>query len=125
MEDAEKYIRNKYGADNHFSVPDGYFDSLADMVMEKLPDEQTNIVKMPVSAWRRRFVAISAAAASIAIAVCLVFKTGAGTSEVQETTVAACPDATSFYDDDSDVDAMAHYTMVDAADMYAYMSDAE
>lgn len=125
MEDAEKYIRNRYGAENHFSVPDGYFDSLADMVMDKLPDEQTNIVKMPVSVWRHRIVVISAVAASIAVAVCLVFKTGTDTSNGQETTVAACPDATSMYDDDSDVDAMAHYTMVDATDMYAYMSDAE
>lgn len=124
MEDAEKYIRSKYGAENHFRVPEGYFDSLADMVMDKLPDEQTNIVKMPAATWRHCFVAISAVAASIAVAVCLVFKTGSDTSNV-EGNIAACPDASSFYDNDDDVDAMANYTMVDATDMYAYMSMAE
>lgn len=72
MQKEDIKIRNQFGAENHFQVPEGYFDNLAASVMQHIPDGQAKIVKMQTPAWRRHIVAISAAAASVAAAVCLV-----------------------------------------------------
>ena len=36
----EMYIREKMGTKNPFTVPDGYFDSLADQIISRLPVEE-------------------------------------------------------------------------------------
>ena len=40
MMNDEQYLRNRMGDRNPFRVPDGYFDSLAAEVMQKLPERQ-------------------------------------------------------------------------------------
>lgn len=118
----DKWIRNQFGTGNHFRVPDGYFDNLASSVMQHIPASQAKVVELEVPVWRRHIVAISTAAASVAVAVCLTF---AFKSHVvyTDTNVSAHADIVS--NDYSDIDAMANYTMIDSDDMYAYMSDAE
>lgn len=119
MQKEDIKIRNQFGAENHFQVPEGYFDNLAASVMQHIPDDQAKIVKMQTPAWRRHIVAISAAAASVAAAVCLVF--------VLESNPAHSPSHlaaqhTTIQQDNSNIDAMVNYTMLDNDDMYAYMS---
>ena len=119
MQKEDIKIRNQFGAENHFQVPEGYFDNLAASVMQHIPDDQAQIVKMQTPAWRRHIVAISAAAASVAAAVCLVF--------VLESNPAHSPSHlaaqhTTMQQDNSNIDAMVNYTMLDNDDMYAYMS---
>ena len=36
----EKYLEDKYGKKQPFKVPNGYFDSFADNLMDKLPEQQ-------------------------------------------------------------------------------------
>ena len=122
MQKEDIKIRNQFGAENHFQVPEGYFDNLAASVMQHIPDDQAKIVKMQTPAWRRHIVAISAAAASVAAAVCLVF--------VLESNPAHSPSHlaaqhTTMQQDNSNIDAMVNYTMLDNDDMYAYMSGIE
>lgn len=122
MQKEDIKIRNQFGAENHFQVPEGYFDNLAASVMQHIPDGQAKIVKMQTPAWRRHIVAISAAAASVAAAVCLVF--------VLESNPAHSPSHlaaqhTTMQQDNSNIDAMVNYTMIDNDDMYAYMSGIE
>ena len=122
MQKEDIKIRNQFGAENHFQVPEGYFDNLAASVMQHIPDDQAKIVKMQTPAWRRHIVAISAAAASVAAAVCLVF--------VLESNPAHSPSHlaaqhTTMQQDNSNIDAMVNYTMIDNDDMYAYMSGIE
>lgn len=119
MQKEDIKIRNQFGAENHFQVPEGYFDNLAASVMQHIPDDQAKIIKMQTPAWRRHIVAISAAAASVAAAVCLVF--------VLESNPAHSPSHlaaqhTTMQQDNSNIDAMVNYTMLDNDDMYAYMS---
>lgn len=119
MQKEDIKIRNQFGAENHFQVPEGYFDNLAASVMQHIPDDQAKIVKMQTPAWRRHIVAISATAASVAAAVCLVF--------VLESNPAHSPSHlaaqhTTMQQDNSNIDAMVNYTMLDNDDMYAYMS---
>lgn len=119
MQKEDIKIRNQFGAENHFQVPEGYFDNLAASVMQHIPDDQAKIVKMQTPAWRRHIVAISAAAASVAAAVCLVF--------VLESNPAHSPSHlaaqhTTMQQDNSNIDAMVNYTMLDNDDMYAYLS---
>ena len=33
----EKILKDKFGTANHFTVPEGYFDSFAEKLMESLP----------------------------------------------------------------------------------------
>ena len=122
MQKEDIKIRNQFGAENHFQVPEGYFDDLAASVMQHIPDDQAKIIKMQTPAWRRHIVAISAAAASVAAAVCLVF--------VLESNPAHSPSHlaaqhTTMQQDNSNIDAMVNYTMIDNDDMYAYMSGIE
>ena len=119
MQKEDIKIRNQFGTENHFQVQVGYFDNLAASVMQHIPDDQAKIIKMQTPAWRRHIVAISAAAASVAAAVCLVF--------VLESNPAHSPSHlaaqhTTMQQDNSNIDAMVNYTMLDNDDMYAYMS---
>lgn len=122
MQKEDIKIRNQFGAENHFQVPEGYFDNLAASVMQHIPDGQTKIVKMQTPAWRRHIVAISAAAASVAAAVCLVFDLES--NPAHSPSHLAAQHAT-MQQDNSNIDAMVNYTMLDNDDMYAYMSGIE
>lgn len=119
MQKEDIKIRNQFGAENHFQVPEGYFDNLAASVMQHIPDDQAKIVKMQTPAWRRHIVAISAAAASVAAAVCLVFVLES--NPTHSPSHLAAQHAT-MQQDNSNIDAMVNYTMLDNDDMYAYMS---
>ena len=116
MQKEDIKIRNQFGAENHFQVPEGYFDNLAASVMQHIPDGQAKIVKMQAPAWRRHIVAISAAA------VCLVF--ALESNPAHSPSHLAAQHAT-MQQDNSNIDAMVNYTMLDNDDMYAYMSGIE
>lgn len=119
MQKEDIKIRNQFGTENHFQVPEGYFDNLAASVMQHIPDDQAKIIKMQTPAWRRHIVAISAAAASVAAAVCLVF---ALESNPAHSPGHLAAQHTTMQQDNSNIDAMVNYTMLDNDDMYAYMS---
>ena len=123
MKEAEKYLKSRYGATGHFKVPDGYFDSLASRVMESLPADKTNVVRMPFSAWRGMVVPLSAVAASAVLAVCILLNDGKDV-QVNRQPLASQIETSVTYED-ADIDAMTNYAMVDAADMYAYISTTE
>ena len=40
MNQEEKYLRSRLGTENHFRVPEDYFDKLASEVMAKLPEQE-------------------------------------------------------------------------------------
>lgn len=119
MQKEDIKIRNQFGTENHFQVPEGYFDNLAASVMQHIPDDQAKIIKMQTPAWRRHIVAISAAAASVAAAVCLVFALESNPAHSPSHLAAQ---HTTIQQDNSNIDAMVNYTMLDNDDMYAYMS---
>ena len=77
----EKKINDIFGKDNHFQVPAGYFDQLADQIMAQIPEEKAVELANPaastavprramkVSLWKR--MGMGKIAAAIAAVVLL------------------------------------------------------
>lgn len=126
MEREEKFIEDKFGRQNPFRVPEGYFDDFASQLMQSLPEQaeapKAKLVPMRVSRWHRaRPIAIAAAS------VCIAFF-GLGVKMYHGSDRVAAPSATTAQEtvatsSYSAVDAMADYTMLDTDDMYAYLED--
>ena len=120
------YDINSFKGDspNPFRVPEGYFDTIADKVMERIPDnqvilipEETNRHKEGLKRWR-----IYVAAASIVAAIF-----GAGlfifNHDVEpEKTLATGKNVVHTSNADNNVEAMADYIMADDYELYAYMA---
>lgn len=109
----EKDIELRFGKKNPFAVPEGYFDSLTDSIMAKLP--QANVVELKPrkhSYWKE-WTAV-AAACLIGAFVFLHNNKPAG-----DNNVTAANDT--VYDEQYQQDMM-EYAMVDASDVYAYLS---
>jgi len=43
MSNEEKYLQSKMGTKNPFSVPEGYFDTLTEQVMQRLPKQVESV----------------------------------------------------------------------------------
>ena len=127
----EKKIKDTFGNGNHFQVPAGYFDQLADQIMAQIPEQKAVEPMAPsaprkamkVSLWNR--LAIAKVAAAVAAAVVLL---GGGVmvalqhsakGDVQMAHSAGFQ-ATYSSGDDS-FDQMADYAMMDSQDCYAQL----
>ena len=55
MDAEEKLFEQRFGKKQPFTVPDGYFDQLAERVMERLPEQQpASVPQVSVGhKWRR------------------------------------------------------------------------
>lgn len=129
----EKYIREKVGTHNPFTVPDGYFDQLASQIIDRLPAEtagaeagisqshsavETNATVRPKPAIVRylRPLLYAAACAVLAVAVGIVFRNSTNTAPEQY--VAQHQETNATYSD-TYIDDMADYAMIDNVDIYA------
>ena len=43
MSNEEKYLQSKMGTKNPFTVPEGYFDTLTEQVMQRLPKQEESV----------------------------------------------------------------------------------
>jgi len=114
MENEERYIKERFGQDNPFRVPEGYFDNLTIRVMNQLPERQAKSRKVQLRIW------FYAAACVIALAVM------GGTflfhhieSEQQQLSVTTEPTNT----DNTYIDDVVDYAMIDNAEIYACLAD--
>lgn len=121
----EKYIRTKMSSPNPFRVPDGYFEGFASEFMQALPDERPSDVVLLESRPRLRKLwgMISAAACFCLLVFGAVFyfsrNSSISASQADSDGVAYSSSvATELYDE-----AVADYTMIDNADIYAYLVD--
>lgn len=109
---------------NHFTVPDGYFDSFAERLMEQLPESDTRVIKMrPERLWHRLPIRRIAAVVGV-VAVLIgggVFY--AGQSSKSQKAIAHTVAEEHVLDGGSTeygtFDQMADYTMMDNQDIYA------
>lgn len=152
MNNEDKYLADKFGRENHFHVPDGYFDHFSSRLMERLaeqttegdginhpevqrPDarEQAAIRPLPVRPQRRKWLwAVAAVFAGLVVSTITwheMNRTGSQTSiqqgapdEVSVSHMASNDGSTSYFSD-SDMQEMVDYTMLDNEDMYAYIAD--
>lgn len=132
MNSEEKKIMEIFGRENHFQVPEGYFDSLADQIMARVP--QTEEAAQPAEArvvgigqWRKMWqrIPLRRVAAVAGVAVLL----GSGTlyalhqSQAQHRALQSqahvAATVKSAYSEDATIDQMADYAMMDSQDFYA------
>lgn len=121
----EHFIKKNFGKEEHFQVPEGYFDTLRSRVLNDIKTREAGIPKQPartISIWYRYRAAVVSAAASVLIGGfalgAWMHGVGHAPSESKQTTSQAMTSS-------SNLDAMMNYSMMDTEDMYSYMADAE
>lgn len=110
--------------ENPFRIPEGYFDSLSQRVMDNIPDNQVVIMpvneRRPFEGWRK--YAAAAAVVGVLFGAGLFYNNAdSGISQGQNEKGNAVAVANSSTDDN--FDAVADYIMADEYDLYAYMTN--
>lgn len=120
----ERYLKSRIGKQNPFRVPEGYFDSFAERMMENLPEQEARTVVMsrPHRSRVLRTVLYAAACLCLAVLGTVIYwhKLSMQNVDSGSTTVAV---HTTTNADAAYVDAVADYTMMDNTDIYAYLSE--
>lgn len=109
----EEYIRQRMGERNPFTVPEGYFDQLAQQVIDRLPAEEA--AKPQQKAIVRYLRPLLYAAACVAIAV---MGTAIYTNRNLETGQQQLAQQDAIIYSDSYIDEAADYFMLDNAEIY-------
>ena len=138
MINEEKKINDIFGKENHFKVPEGYFDNFAEQMMAKIPMQeidsleetdrelQENKAKMVhLSLWKRlplrKIAAALAVTAMLGGGVLYQLQQGKKHHALahNETSVIGSSHVTEG--DDAAFEQMADYTMMDTQDFYAQL----
>lgn len=117
----EKILMEKFGKVNHFTVPEGYFDSFADQLMEQLPEPEARVIEMRAESWWHRMQWHKVAAAAV---VALLVGSGSmfyfsHSDNHSQMTAKAERVAQPVNSYESNFDQVADYVMVDNQDIYA------
>lgn len=119
----EENLKEMFGRENSFKVPENYFETLADNIISQLPEESSaRVVKMSV--WKKYRVHLLAAACVLSV----LFSAGIYVSVKENTKEAQVFDKTRVEVAETTIEAedafdeMADYVMIDKEDMYAYIS---
>lgn len=138
MDKDEKYILSHLGKENHFKVPKGYFETFNERMMRDLqhavprPSAEmpparplATTIGMPR---RSRLIALRRTIISAAAGICVAVLTLQGLlrhgGEHLSGNRAITEEVSSDASVSASMDALFDYTMTDADDMYAYMSNA-
>ena len=106
----EKYLEERLAKRNPFRVPEGYFESFADRVMEQLPPQQQKAKRTLLRPWM--YAAACLVVAVFCIAVYFSRVDTPATSEMPQMAVT-----------DTYMDEAADYVMIDNTDIYACLAD--
>ena len=119
----EKYLEDKYGKKQPFKVPNGYFDSFADNLMDKLPEQQP-VMTPHISMWRkwRKLRLTVAVAASVCAVMFSVMTFMHNTKPTHSPLASNHTTKTVTNDSYNTLDVAADYTMLDNDDIYVLVS---
>lgn len=119
----EKYLEDKYGKKQPFKVPNGYFDSFAENLMDKLPEQQPAMTPH-ISMWRkwRKLRLTVAVAASVCAVMFSVMTFMHNTKPTHSPLASNHTTKTVTNDSYNTLDVAADYTMLDNDDIYALVS---
>ncbi len=122
----EKKILEQFGKDNHFTVPEGYFDTLTSRIMSNIPAEETKVVSIDrrhKTGWLR-WTGLAAACMAGAI---VGFNMLERTNSTDKQPYANNTQTTYGYSTYSNEyqEEMLDYAMVDYNDVYNYLSGDE
>jgi len=116
MNKEEQILKNRFGNENHFTVPDGYFEQFNARLMEQLPDREAHVVSL--SAWKRLRPAMMAAACAAGVLLSVGIYRHATTQETKAQLMVQT-DGQYYYD----LDEAADYMMLDNDDIYAMLTN--
>lgn len=127
MDAEEKLFEQRFGKKQPFTVPDGYFDQLAERVMERLPEQQPASVPQVSVGHKWRRWAVAAAAVGVVLTGSLVFMGQRSGNESLATTSHRATATTTETDANSSsyssLDMAADYAMLDNDEIYAMVSE--
>ena len=139
MMNEEKKINDIFGKENHFKVPEGYFDNFAEQMMAKIPmqefdspeetdkDCQENKAKfVHLSLWRRlplrKIAAVLAVTAMLGGGVLYQLQQSEKKHHAMAHNETPATESSHVTDgDDAAFEQMADYTMMDSQDLYAQL----
>ena len=119
----EMYLIEKVGKQNHFKVPEGYFDTLASQIMAKI-DEEGAAPEIPVKVTKAKTVWLRPLLYAAACG-CALFVSVASYMSYEDKSVAAPAEKIAAVQqtfDDYAFDEAADYAMIDNQDIYACLS---
>ena len=119
----EMYLIEKVGKQNHFKVPEGYFDTLASQIMAKI-DEEGAAPEIPVKVKKAKTVWLRPLLYAAACG-CALFVSVASYMSYEDKSVAAPAEKVAAVQqtfDDYAFDEAADYAMIDNQDIYACLS---
>ena len=124
----EKEMQVRFGKENPFRVPEGYFDQLADRVMAQLPerDQQAEQVTLSNHRPKSRLVALRPwlYAAACTVAVVVMGLTFYSHDVAEEQPLASTSTTNTTTNTESQyIDDAADYAMLDNAEIYAYLAE--
>lgn len=119
----EKYLEDKYGKKQPFKVPNGYFNSFAENLMDKLPEQQP-VMTPHISMWRkwRKLRLTVAVAASVCAVMFSVMTFMHNTKPTHSPLASNHTTKTVTNDSYNTLDVAADYTMLDNDDIYVLVS---
>lgn len=119
----EDGILKKVGKDNAFKVPDGYFENLTSVVMDKLPEHKKPAfeVKEPTR-WDKLKPLFYMAAMFIGAALIIRVATVSFKPDITE--MAAVEAVAADSDSDEYIDAVLDASMMDDYSLYVFLTDA-
>lgn len=118
----ERYLKQTFGRQAPFAVPDGYFDSVARQVMDNLPPLTTQPPTAAPAARRHRLLRLLR---PLAAAACLAGIVAGATLYLAQSTAteAQAIDMSQYYTLDYTTEQMADYAMLSNEDFYLYMTE--
>lgn len=139
MMNEEKKINDIFGKENHFKVPEGYFDNFAEQMMAKIPEQeidspevtdkdyQENKAKfVHLSLWRRlslrKIAAVLAVTAMLGGGVLYQLQQAEKKHHAMAHNETPATESSHVTDgEDAAFEQMADYTMMDSQDFYAQL----
>lgn len=118
----ENILIERFGKENHFTVPEGYFDSFADQLMEQLPESTAHVIDIRSQKWWNRIPMRKMAAV---IGIGIVLAGGAVMVDhkmASRQTIADRAQGEILHEGSTEYgtfEQMADYTMMDNQDIYA------
>ena len=127
----EELLKQKFGQENPFKVPEGYFDNFASNFMKQLPEETPKAVEveMPVTkrTWitpMRRFAIAASFAAVLFGAATYYASTGVNNDNATQAEMASSTlknTETKSVQTDYMMEEMVDFAMIDNAEIYSYL----
>ena len=120
----EDIIKQHFGNSAPFKVPEGYFDNLADRIMQNLPEKEAQVVPIRNSFWsKKRVIAVAASVAVLIVGASGLLWNKEDPMPASASIAESKPMQFIQTDASSSIEQMADYAMLDNEDYYVYLAD--